>query len=209
MVLSDQHDGAGLQALLAFAGTGDEANLIADAEAIKRTLDYAVAVHVDLFSISREDETVALIEEKAHDRAVFHRFMRLGLPASESCVIFELASHRIEGIAYRDVYLFMGVMFGRVSPHGDLVPGNFHVDTEVIDAPFMLMAMSALDDDAAAHDLRVEAIELVDALADMRFDRFGRLHAAKCDLWGQLHIVLRVVASPGRRDKHGLRIINP
>jgi hypothetical protein len=193
MMLADLCDGAGLQPLLTFAGMGEKADFVANAQPVEGIVDDAVAVHVDLLSIGRQDEAVTLVREQTSDRAVLLRFMGLGLPTDAPGVVLKPPAHSIESIADGDIDVFMGVMFRRIASDGNFMSGHLQIDAEVIDPPFSMVVMSAFDDDAAAHNPLMEAFELINAVSDLGFDRVRGLHAAKSDLWGQLHRVLRLL----------------
>jgi hypothetical protein len=67
MMLAERPDGARLGTMLALVVGDDQSHLVADVEAVERSVDDAVAVEVDLLAFGGLDEPVALVREQPQD----------------------------------------------------------------------------------------------------------------------------------------------
>lgn len=110
--------------------------------------------------------------------------------ASAAGYILKLSARCIEGIPDRHIHILASVVVRWIPADGDLMSRHLDIDAQMVEAPFSLVAMATRDDDTAAHDASMEAVELVDALAHLCLDRFGRCHAAKGDLGRKFHVIL-------------------
>jgi hypothetical protein len=196
VVFADELNGAGLRALLALIRVHEKAHIVTDVQPIECAVQDAIAMHVDLLPVGCRDEAVALLGKEPCNNAVLWRFVDLCLAAVPTEDILELPPRRVERIADRHIHILVGMVLRRVAPHHDLVTWDLDVDAEMENSSLAMMAMSGLDNDAAAHDSPVKAIKLVDAIADMSLDRVGSFHAAKRDLRRELHVVLRLSNHP-------------
>ena len=186
MVLSDDGHRACLLTLLAFAFMQCEAHFHARLQLLELVVDDAVAVEVNLLSVDcRADK--AMVGEELRDGAVGGRFVMLDDTAQPADAILKPALHRIEGVAHRDKHILMGMVLGGVAPDDDLAFGQHEMNGDVVELALMVMAMMRLDDDMAAGDPRVKALQRRGAVADSRFDGLGGRHVAKGDPKRYLH----------------------
>lgn len=97
-------------------------------------------------------------------------------------VVLELPAGGSEGIAQRDVRVFVSVI-GRVClADRDLRIGKRDVDVEVVQPALVLVMRRRLDDHVTAHDLWTEPLESGGELANASFESGRGFHVTKGDL---------------------------
>jgi hypothetical protein len=111
----------------------------------------------------------------------FARGQRFALPAAPALChdLLDLALGGHEGVAERDVRIFVCVIVGALSVHDDLASGNAHLDPRLVKHALVVVAMRRIDHDMAARDAIADVFQVLDMVANPRFERRGRFHAAK------------------------------
>ena len=82
-------------------------------------------------------------------------------------IFFKLALQCIESIAYRDINVFMGMMFARLAADDKFLVRHFEVDTNMKQTAFMMMPVVFFYNDTATNDIVMEPLKLFDALTNI------------------------------------------
>lgn len=195
MVLADDLHAAGLWAFLAHFLA--EAHLRADLQLVVVVGDQAVAVEVEFAAVRGGDAAAVTVGvERAH-LAVAGLLVRLDLALLVAGQVLELALHRVEGVADRDVDVGVGVVLVGLAAGDQLVARHLEVDADVEMLALLVVAVQQLDRDPAAHDAAVEAAQLLDLFPDPVLDRVRTLEVAEGDLQRQLRHMAHFDRLPG------------
>ena len=130
-MLADSNDIARLRPLPAFSRMEGEPDFVSDGELLEAAIGHGIAMEVDFSAIAGIDEAVVALGHEACHLAMGGNRMRLHVASPAADMIFELATHGVEAVAYRDVYVLVGVMLGRVAGHHDLLAGHLEIDADV------------------------------------------------------------------------------
>jgi hypothetical protein len=95
----------------------------------------------------------------------------LDLAAAPSLVVLELATRRVECIAYRDVCIFVGVIEWMVVSNDNLFVRNGDIDPDLVERALLLVLSRTFDPNPAAQNVRTEALETRRELPDARAQR--------------------------------------
>jgi len=97
--------------------------------------------------------------------------MRFNVAAHLAHVIFEQPSGRVEGIAERNIDIFVRMVFRTGTPNVDVLPRDAEIDAHAIKLALMMMTMRRHDDNAATDDPVVKPFELGRLLANSGLER--------------------------------------
>ncbi len=118
--------------------------------------------------------------------------MGLDIAAHLSRLILKPPHRCVEGVANRDIDVFMA-MVGGLGPVDDhVLPRHADIDPHGVELAFMMVAVGRLDYDGAIDDAVVETFELRDFRANALLDGGGGVHIPEADL---------------QRYRHGERIL--
>jgi hypothetical protein len=137
-------------------------------------------MEIDELSIRREDLAIVWVELR--DTPVRRRFVFLDMAAPPAHGVLKLPPDRVKGVADGDVHVFMGVMLVGLTGRHELGFGYLEINTHVIQVALVMVLVMRLHHHPAAHDVFINEIELLAALANLGFHGLGRLHIAKDDL---------------------------
>src|SRR5487761_1986243 len=165
--LAPAGDGGHPMGLGAIGSPGfDELDGSADLQMLEWRMHDVVAAEIELATAVRRDETETLIGVEARHRAVENCFVGLDVATLLAGRVLELAGGRSEGVTQRDVHVLVRVVVG-----DDLsVTGNADVDVD-LEAPPLLAVLAGLgNDDSAARDAGVKALQARGAGRGRRLD---------------------------------------
>ena len=89
-------------------------------------------------------------------------------------MIFEQPARGVEGVADGDINILMGMVLRPRTADEDVLPRHADVDAHIVKLALMLMTVGRLDDDLAADDSIIKALELGGLFSDPRLDRGRR-----------------------------------
>jgi len=159
-----------------------ESDFHAYGQFVELGIDHAVFMKIDLATVCRLDFAVTLVPEQLEYAAMGLDVMSLHMLLTAPGVIFEFASGVIEGIADGDIDVLMRVMQIMCLTDDNFVVGYGDVDADMIKVSLMVMMVLSFDDDATAHYLVAELIQLSSLLTDVGLHGFGRFHIPEREL---------------------------
>jgi hypothetical protein len=163
----------------------DELHLVALLELIETDVHQIVETEIEFAAVDAPDEAVGFLGNQARHQARKLLRVGLGFAAQAPAVILELAFGRIEGIAQRDIYVFVPV-----AVHHDFASRHPDVDAHVEGLALILVLVRHFNHHPAGHDRFEKGFEFPGLFADVCLDCVGMLNVAKRDLQGCLHLVI-------------------
>lgn len=100
--------------------------------------------------------------------------VQLDVPAIDPRVILELPPRRPERVGDRDVDVLVGEVAAGIARDRDRAIGDRQLDPDMEGLAVPLAAVRLLDDDGAAHDAAVRAVEPIDPALHRRLDGRAR-----------------------------------
>lgn len=85
-------------------------------------------------------------------------------------ILFELTLGRIEGIAQRNVKIFVSLFVVMIATYDDVLVRNGEIDPDMIEITLMLMPMFGFHGDFAADDVVAELLQLRHFFANFGLD---------------------------------------
>ena len=102
-------------------------------------------------------------------------------------MILEAPTQRVESIAYRDMRVFVSVVYASIATDDDFATRKHEINPDFEEVALPAMAMSAFHRHPARRDAVVKLFQLLRTLADARFECRGRIHMSEGDLEWDLH----------------------
>jgi hypothetical protein len=137
-------------------------------------------MEIDLGAVLRRDEAV-VGEEPRHAALEPRCLVGLHVAAKLLGMGLQAALGGVEGVAHRDVDVLVGMVHRPLVADHDLAPRRREAQLHAVEAPLAAAPVRGLDDDLAAGDPAVEALEPRHVLADARLQRLGGVHVAEDD----------------------------
>jgi|GEM_PF-3275658 len=108
--------------------------------------------------------------------------MVLDFAALHADVLFELALGGIEGVAQRDVHIFVSLLVMVVAADHDLFLRHAQIDPDFEEITLVLMMVFRFDGDPTADDVITELLQFCSFLPNAGFNGVGVRNSSKCNL---------------------------
>src|SRR5258708_5211301 len=147
-------------------------------------------MEVNLSSIGGLQETEALIGIKTYHSSMRCTGARLDVATMPTHEILELPSHRVKGLVGREKTVLVLFARFRISTDDQQLTGHRHFDpdSEVSSFPMAVVVAGPFNDNTAAGDARIEALQLQSLFPDQRVQRFGGGAMVITDSKRDLHV---------------------
>lgn len=180
MMLANHHDRAGLRPLLPHLHR--KPDLGTDFEILKTAVDDAIAMEIDIPSISAKNAAITIFRHECGDPAVWRHPMTFCIAPLAPGKLQQLPVHGIEGITNGDIGILVGLMLVRLQLHDQLLARNGDINIHLVEIPLLMVLMLQRDNDAATHDLIMDLIKGGRPFTNVGLHRCGWLHMTKGDL---------------------------